>query len=125
MQTLLLYNIEKKKSIEIKNICRKLNINYRDIEKQEYAYTLEYLLGLSEDEVKREGESFNEEILFMAGFNEGILNIFLALIRKRKASVALKAVLTDTNRHFTSFELYTEISAEHKAMQSGKSYHQT
>lgn len=125
MQTLLLYNIEKRKSIEIKNICRKLNVSYRDVDKSEYDYNLEYILNLSDNDEKRAGESFEEEMLLMAGFNEGILNIFLTLLRKKKAAVALKAVLTETNRHFTSCELFKEISAEHKAMQSGEQYHQT
>lgn len=124
MQELLLYNIEKKKSIEIKNICRKLNISYRDVEKSEYAYTLEFILKLSENDEKRIGNDFSDEMLLMSDFNEGILNLFLTLLRKRKAAVALKAVLTDTNRHFTSYELFNEISAEHKAISEGKQFHQ-
>ena len=124
MPQLLLYNIEKRKSIEIKNLCRKLNISYSDVDKSDYSLTLERLLKLTDECQKGEGEDFNEEMLLLADFGEGILNLFLSLLRKKKCTVALKAVLTDTNRKFTSYELFNEISQEHKAMQKGEKFHQ-
>lgn len=124
MPKLLMYNIEKRKSIELKNLCRKLNISYSDVDKSDYGLTLESLLGLSENNSKGEGEDFNEEMLLLADFGEGIFNLFLSLLRKKKCTVSLKAVLTDTNRKFTSYELFNEISAEHQAMQKGETYHQ-
>ena len=124
MQMLLMYNIEKKKSIEIKNICRKLMISYKKVENSEYGCSIEYLLGLSDNAESKPGEDFSGEMLLMADFNDGFLNIFLTLLRKRKASVDLKAILTDTNRHFTSYELYKELSAERDAINNGNTYHQ-
>ncbi len=124
MPKLLMYNIEKRKSIEIKNLCRKLNISYSDVAKSDYGLTLENLLDLSKSNSKGEGEDFNEEMLLLVDFGEGTFNLFLSLLRKKKCTVALKAVLTDTNRTFTSFELYNEISKEHKAMTKGEIYHQ-
>ncbi len=124
MPKLLMYNIEKRKSIEIKNLCRKLNISYSDIDKSDYGLTLESLLELSENNSKSEGEDFNEEMLLLADFGEGVFNLFLSLLRKKKCTVSLKAVLTDTNRKFTSYELFNEISQEHQAMQKGEKFHQ-
>jgi hypothetical protein len=124
MPKLLMYNIEKRKSIEIKNLCRKLNISYFDVDKSDYSLTLECLLELSKDNSKGEGVDFNEEMLLLADFGEGIFNLFLSLLRKKKCTVALKAVLTDTNKSFTSYELYSEISKEHEAMTKGETYHQ-
>ncbi len=124
MQELLLYNIEIKKSIKIKNICRSLNISYNDVKKENYGYKLEYLLNLSKDETKSEGEDFNSEMLFIAGLNENTLERFLSMLNKKKCKVELKAVLTDTNRFYNSYELYKEISAEHTAMKKGEKLHQ-
>ncbi len=120
----MLYNIESRKAIEIKNICRKLNIAYRDVEKKDYGYKLGYLLNISEDDFRSSGEDFDDEMLFLSEFGNGILDLFLALLRKKKCSVALNAVLTETNKEFTSYELFNEISNEHKAMQKGETYNQ-
>lgn len=120
----LLYNIEKRKAIEIKNLCRKMNISYSDVDESDYGYKLDYLLDIDDNSAKTEGESFNEEMLLLADFNNGMLDLFLSLLRKKKCTVALKAVLTDTNRKFTSYELYNEISMEHEAMSKGERAHQ-
>ncbi len=124
MTKILIYNISGKKAIEIKNLCRKLNIGYSDVDKSDYGYKLSYLLNLSDDEVKNEGEVFSDEMLYLVDFGDGILNLFLSLLRKKKCSVDLKAVMTETNLNFTSYELHNEISAEHKAMQKGETFHQ-
>ncbi|MCH5304616.1 MAG: DUF3783 domain-containing protein [Ruminococcus sp.] len=125
MQQILLYNIDTKKSINIKNICRKLNISYNDVKKEDYGYKLCFLLNLSDDSSIGEGEDFRSEMLFIAGLSDDTLNIFLSMLRKKRCTVELKAVLTETNRNYNSYELYKEISAEHIAMQNGKTLHQT
>ena len=99
MPKLLMYNIEKRKSIEIKNLCRKLNISYFDVDKSDYSLTLECLLELSKDNSKGEGVDFNEEMLLLADFGEGIFNLFLSLLRnaqsrlKRFLPIQIKASL--------------------------------
>lgn len=123
MTEILMYNIGAKKAITIKNICRALNIGFREVDKADYGYKLGFLLGITDDNTAKTGESFDDEMLYLAGFNDGLLNIFLKLSRSKKCVVALKAVMTETNVNYTSFELYNEISAEHKAMRSGKSIH--
>ena len=120
----LLYNIEKRKSIEIKNLCRKMNVGYTDVDKSDYGYRLGYLLNIDDNSVKAEGDDFRGEMMLLVDFNNGMLDLFLALLRKKKCTVALKAVLTDTNKNFTSYELFSEISKEHEAMSRGESYHQ-
>ncbi len=120
----LLYNIEKRKSIEIKNLCRKMNVGYTDVDKSDYGYRLGYLLNIDDNSVKAEGDDFSGEMMLLVDFNNGMLDLFLALLRKKKCTVDLKAVLTDTNKNFTSYELFSEISKEHEAMSRGESYHQ-
>ena len=82
-----------------------------------------YLLKMSDNSEKRESGDIKNEMLYLIGFNDGLLNIFLKLLRSKKCAVTLKAVMTETNVNYTSYELYKEISAEHKAMQSGNSIH--
>lgn len=123
MAEIFMYNLKGKKAIEIKNICRALYIDYREIDESEYSYKMSYLLKMNDDNEKRESGDINDEMLYLIGFNDGLLNIFLKLSRSKKCSVALKAVMTETNVNYTSYELYKEISAEHKAMQSGNSIH--
>lgn len=123
MTQIYMYNIKGKKAIEIKNICRALNIGYREINEDEYGYKLGYLLGMTDDETKGESGRIDDEMLYLIGFSDGLLNIFLKLLRSKKCPVALKSVMTETNINFTSYELYNEISAEHRAMQSGNSVH--
>lgn len=123
MAEIFMYNLNGKKAIEIKNICRALYIEYREINENEYSYKLSYLLEMNDDSEKGETGKINDEMLYLAGFNDSLLNIFLKLSRSKKCSVALKAVMTETNVNYTSYELYKEISAEHEAMQSGNSIH--
>lgn len=123
MAEIFMYNLKGKKAIEIKNICRALYIEYREIDESEYSYKMSYLLKMNDNNEKRESGDINDEMLYLIGFNDGLLNIFLKLSRSKKCSVALKAVMTETNVNYTSYELYKEISAEHKAMQSGNSIH--
>ena len=118
-----MYNITGKKAIEIKNICRVLNIGYRVIEENAFGYKLCYLIGMSDDDSKGDSGLFNNEMLYLIDFSDGLLNIFLKLLRSKKCPVALKAVSTEININYTSFELYNEISAEHMAMQSGERFH--
>ena len=72
----LLYNIENKKSIEIKNLCRKLNIEYSGVKKNEFGYKIEYLLNLSDDNSCAENSDFDGEMLLMVDFNDGILDSY-------------------------------------------------
>ena len=101
-----------------------MNVGYTDVEKSDYGYRLGYLLNIDDNSVKADGDDFSGEMMLLVDFNNGMLDLFLSLLRKKKCTVALKAVLTDTNKEFTSYELYNEISKEHEAMSRGESYHQ-
>lgn len=123
MQKVLMYNIKNPKSTNIKVICHKLGIGFEEIEKDSYGFKLGYLAGITDDNTISDFSDFNGEMLLLVGFSNSTLNVFLAESRRKKASVALKAVLTETNSEFNSSELFKEISAEHQAMQSGENAH--
>lgn len=124
MATVLLFNIDDNKGIRIKNLCRRLYFECRDVEKSDFGRTMGYLLSEDGDPAVREGADFDEEMLYLADIDGGMLSIFLAQLRRIKAPVALKAVRTDTNAGFTACELYRELSAERDAIANGGTFHQ-
>ena len=118
MTKVFLYNIEKSKALKIKMLCHKLNIMTRDVNKDEYGLKLAALLGESADDTVTAGEDFDDEMLYLADFYGAMLDIFLTQLRRQKAAVALKAVKTETNAGFTSYELYRELKAERAAIEA-------
>lgn len=118
-----MFNIEKSKAIKIKMLCRKFFMEAKEVSKEDFGCTMSYLLGMSDAGGGAENSDFSEEMLYFAGFNRGIFGIFLDQLKRQKANVALKAVQTEANVHFTAFELYREISAEREAITRGTSAH--
>lgn len=123
MSEVLIYNLSPEKDAKLKMLCRKMNIGARSVEKHEYGYSLGYLLGLTEDDTARDGEDFDGEMLYIAGLRGGMLNLFLNQMRRKKLTIPLKAIQTDTNMGFTSYELYKELCAEREAIQKGMTAH--
>lgn len=123
MSEVLLYNIENKKELKIKTLCHRLNIGFRTVSKEEFGYTIAYLLGLSPDDSQRIGEDFSEEMLLLCDIEGRMLTLFLTLMRKQKTSVELKAVRTETNVRYTSYDLYQALSQERDAIRRGTTAH--
>ena len=123
MGEVLLFNIAAKKSIAIKNLCRKLYLSYREVAPEDFGKTLGCILGLTEDEPSNPDAIFEEEMLYFADISSGMLDILLAQLRRQKCPVALKAVKTGTNLQFTACQLYRELSAEREAIARGQQAH--
>ena len=123
MKTILLYNISGKKAIDIKMICHKLRIPFAEVSKENYGYKLSQILGLTPETTPDKGESFSAEMLYIYNLSNTELDRFLTQLKRKKATVALKAAATETNLNYNSYELYKEISAEHIAMQNGENLH--
>ncbi len=124
MSEVLIYNLESRKDAKLKMLCRKMNLSARTVEKAEYGCTLGNLLGLSQDPSVKDGEDFDDEMLYISGLRGGMLNLFLDQLRRNKLIIPLKAIETETNICFTSYELYRELSAEREAIMKGTQYHQ-
>lgn len=124
MSEVLIYNLAPQKDAKLKMLCRRFGIGSRSIEKSEYGFTLGYLLGLSQDDTVKDSGSFDDEMLYIAGLRGGMLNLFLDQLRRNKLIIPLKAIQTDTNIGFTSYELYRELCAEREAIQKGTTQHQ-
>ena len=123
MGEVLIYNLSPQQDAKLKMLCRKLNIGSRSVEKSEYGHRLGYLLGLTGDDTVADGEDFDDAMLYIAGLG-GMLDLFLNLLRRNKIIIPLKAVQTEHNTGFTSYELYRELSAERAAIARGLNAHQ-
>ena len=108
MTEVLMYNIEEGKRLKIKLLCNKLNIRSREVDPSEFGMKLSALLGIDDDKTVAPDSEFDGEMLYLSDFYGGMLNIFLN---------QLKAVRTEANLGFTSFELYRELCEEHKALE--------
>ena len=125
MSEILIYNLEPRKDAKLKMLCRRMNIGARSVDKSEYGSTLGHLLGLTADAGAGEIGDFDEEMLYIAGLQGGMLHLFLDQLRRNKLIIPLKAVQTDTNIGFTSCELYRELCAEREAFKNGAQFHQS
>ena len=123
MAVVLMFNIEKSKAVKIKVLCRKFFMEATEVSKEDFGCKISYLLGMSEYREGAENSDFSEEMLYLADINGGLLSVFLDQNKRKKASVGLKAVKTETNVNFTPYELYNEISAEREVIARGESAH--
>ena len=124
MSTILIYNLPPEKDAKVKMLCRKLGFASRTVEESEYGCSLGFLLGISQDDTVKDGTAFDEEMLYIADLRGGMLNLFLDQLRRKKLSVPLKAIQTETNIGFSSTELYHELCAEREAIAKGTTQHQ-
>ena len=122
MTGVLLYNIGKEKLPKIKFILFKLGLSAREVSPAEFCHPIGYLAGLegfAASEAVR-GESFSREMLVMCGLSSPQFSAFLNALRQSRCTVALKAVLTETNAGWDSLRLQRELAAEHEALQKVK-----
>lgn len=123
MSEIMIYNLNPQLDAKLKMLCRKMNIGSRTVEKSEYGYPLGVLLGLSEKAEPAQGEDFDDSMLYIAGLRGGMLNLFIDQLRRNKIIIPLKAVQTETNVCFTSYELHRELCAEREAIARGMNAH--
>ena len=122
MTNLLLYNIGKDKLPKIQFILLKLGLRARQVSPAEYAQPIGYLAGIEGFAPNREAPEapFSGEMLVMAGLSSQQFSALLNALRQNRCTVALKAVLTETNAAWSSARLHRELSAEHEALQKVK-----
>ncbi len=105
-------------------LCLVQKLRTRSVKPEEYGLPLFALLS-GEEAKSSEVESFDDEMLFMAGFSDSQVTSFLTGMRKKRiAPVALKAVLTSQNREWDSAKLRNELALEHEAELQGRTAHQ-
>ena len=119
MALVLLYNIpEGEKLRRIRVALLRLGLASRHVAYPEYGHPLGYLAGLEGFEPGEEyrGEDFSAEMLIMSGLSSRQFSALVDALRASRATVALKAVVTETNARWTSPELYRALQEEHDTM---------
>ncbi len=141
-ETVLYYSpLKDAKTRKVKSVLVRLGIRIKNISEEQFGERVGTLAGvmestgklpddasLSEPDEKQQdviGKSepsdakawmIPEEVLVLCNFTEAGLDRLLRELRKSNASVALKAVLTETNCAWSFYELYQEVRREHESM---------
>lgn len=122
MPTLLLFNIAPQKRAALQVIALRCGCRLQAVPTERHGATLAQILSGEEGAAAPE-EPFTEELLVLAGVNQRQLDTVLSELRRRKAHIPLKAVLTPTNAAWTPGELYAELCAEREAIRQGGQAH--
>lgn len=123
MAKILLYNLNPSKAAKLKMLCRSLFIEAAEVDRNDYGKKIAALLDGSAASQPPQPADFEEEMLYFAGMNGTMVSILLNQLRRKKLSVSLKAMQTETNVGFTSAELYRELTAERDAIAQGTTAH--
>ena len=118
MTEVLLYNIGADKTRKIRVALTRLGIRGRVVTPAEYGHPVGYLAGREGFAPSPEyrGESFSAEMLVMNDLNSRQFSSLLDMLRASRAVVQLKAVVTESNAAWSSFELYRALREEHDTM---------
>lgn len=128
MAQILLFNIGADKLRRLRPLALRLGIRCRSIAPEEQGKALGTLCGREGFETAGEDASavpFQTEMLVMDALSPAQFHGLLDGLRRERATVALKAVVTESNLSWTAARLQRELSAEHEAMKkaAGKSIH--
>ena len=119
MPLILLYNLDNSKGAKIRRMCLPLGLRARLVKPEEYG-----LPDGAAPETPWTGETFGDEMLVLVNCTGPLLDRFLQGFRRNKIPpVALKAVLTPTNRTWDSAALHAELLRERQAIQEGQAAH--
>ena len=118
VETVLMYNCNDEQWAKLRQIFLMLRVRIRPVEADQYGLTLEELLGRSEEKTPVEEEFSDPMLVFCNLPHEKLDHLLTAMGRAGLPRIALKAMLTPTNRTWTSQQLWTELRREHEAMQA-------
>ena len=118
VETVLMYNCNDEQWAKLRQIFLMLRVRIRPVEADQYGLTLEDLLGRSEEKSPVEEEFSDPMLVFCNLPHEKLDHLLTGMGRAGLPRIALKAMLTPTNRTWTSQQLWTELRREHEAMQA-------
>ncbi len=118
VETVLMYNCSGEQWAKLRQIFLMLRVRIRPVEADQYGLTLEELLDRSEEKAPVEEEFSDPMLVFCNLPHEKLDHLLTAMGRAGLPRIALKAMLTPTNRTWTSQQLWTELRREHEAMQA-------
>ena len=118
VETVLMYNCSGEQWAKLRQISLMLRVRIHPVEADQYGLTLEELLDRSEEKAPVEEEFSDPMLVFCNLPHEKLDHLLTAMGRAGLPRIALKAMLTPTNRTWTSQQLWTELRREHEAMQA-------
>ena len=124
VETVLMYNCDGEQWAKLRQIFLMLRVRIRPVEADQYGLTLEDLLGRSEEKAPVEEEFSDPMLVFCNLPHEKLDHLLTAMGRPGLPRIALKAMLTPTNRTWTSQQLWAALPPEHEAMQAQR-HHKT
>ena len=130
MAQILLFNIRGDKLRKIRPLSLKLGLRCVEVTPEDFSKTLGALCGRADSAeagVADDALTVGGEMLVMDSLSVAQFHALLDGLRRERAAVALKAVVTESNARWSAGRLYRELSAEHQAMEKlkGKSIHRT
>ena len=120
--TLLLCNIPERKMGALRLCAVQLGLHLVAVPPERQGLTAEEVLS-GVQEAKAPQAPFTEELLMLCGLPDRTVDGLLARLRRQRATIALKAVLTPTNREWPLDRLYGELCRERQAFAEGGTAH--
>lgn len=121
---LLCYNLPDNKLSKLRIFCIQNHIRILSVRREWFSQPIEELLIAPQGEIA--APKFSEEMILFAGFPAPLFNLTLNRMRSNALpQIDLKAVLTETNKHWSSEALYEELLKEREAFRSGSFAHKT
>ncbi len=121
MAQIFLYNItDPVKAGRIRTATARRGIYARVVARSEFSHPIGYLTGRPGFAPGTgEDSDFDEEMLLLDSLSQKELSGLLDDLRAAGATVALKAVVTDTNAGWNSSQLHAALKMEHAALHGG------
>lgn len=118
-KTVLLFNFDENRLPLVKRSIMPLKTGVKVIDKKDFNQVLGYLAeipGFQRIDGDAE-ETFDDEMLVMAGFNRKDIDELVRSLRKHGVGrVDLKAILTPTNSLWNCVQLHDAVKADHEEM---------
>ena len=115
-----MYNCSGPEFSKLRQIFAMLRLRMRPVEPERYHVPL-IQLAQGKGEPAGEEAPLPEAMLVFCGLGDALLHQVLEVIRVAKLPpIPLKAVLTETNREWTSLQLYEELKKEREAIAAGE-----
>lgn len=115
----LLFGMEEQRVGKVRMLGILQKVKVLVVPQEAYGESLAALFGIEEKTGASPQGPLEEEMMVMAGFSRQQFQGFLDSFRKKKIpTVALKAILTESNQHWDAYALQKELQRERAAYAS-------
>ena len=122
-KTVLLFNFDENRLPLVKRAVMPLKTGIKVVEKKDFNQVLGYLADVQGFQaIEGEAtETFEDEMLIMAGFTRNDVDELLRSLKKHNVRVDLKAIMTPTNSLWTCVQIHDAVKADHEEMHRNNS----